>query len=282
MTGIQEGTETRILDFDGKISKEVYIVKELDNRKKQYKLFLRGSNKSIGWVTQRRVLPIAIDGKAVVIESADKYKVVCPTCTIVDTINNVDNFTCQQCNDVFDLHWLTAKPITEITKKAQSMNENENVVDDNVGQEPQNPQSEELQSAHEESPSCSQGSAAAEPVAAEPVAAEPVAAEPQKSSGKVAVNIDSLKLLGELYTRKQLRFNHPGMDVKAHVLLIVDDNPRKLCFNTYNGTLGKKGNDLPTEAFQKNEMPEGKKLWFHVKNVDKQRQKLVKDGYERA
>ncbi len=67
MSNIKEGTETRILDFDGKISKEVYIVEEQDNRKGQYKLLLKGSNKSVGWVTQRRVLPIAIDGKAVVI-----------------------------------------------------------------------------------------------------------------------------------------------------------------------------------------------------------------------
>ena len=72
------------------------------------------------------------------------------------------------------------------------------------------------------------------------------------------------------------------MDVKAHVLLIVDDNPRKLCFNTYNGTLGKRGNSLPVTAFQNDEMPEGKRLWFHVKNADKQRQKLLKDGYERV
>ena len=65
-------------------------------------------------------------------------------------------------------------------------------------------------------------------------------------------------------------------------LLIVDDNSRKLCFNTYNGTLGKRGNSLPIEAFQNDEMPEGKRLWFHVKDVDKQRQKLSKDGYERV
>jgi len=273
MSGIEEGTETRILDFDGKISKEVYIVEEQDNRKGQYKLLLKGSNKSVGWVTQRRVLPIAIDGKAVVIESGDKYKVVCPTCATIGTINDVNNFACQECDNVFDLHWLSAKPMTEAINKVQNMNENENTIDQE-NQEVQEPQ----ENAAQESADPQEMQEAVENLQQE-LAGEQEAGE-QEAAPSI-VDVDHLASLGELYTRKQLRFNHPDMDVKAHVLLIVDDNPRKLCFNTYNGTLGKRGNSLPIDAFQNDEMPEGKRLWFHVKNVDKQRQKLSKDGYER-
>jgi hypothetical protein len=43
----------------------------------------------------------------------------------------------------------------------------------------------------------------------------------------------------EVWTKQQLKFSDPRTDVQSHVLL-ADDPPRKLCFNTYNGALGKK------------------------------------------
>lgn len=96
------------------------------------------------------------------------------------------------------------------------------------------------------------------------------------------VDLDDVKQHGvELWTKPQLNFDHAVMDVKAHAL--IADNPvRKLCFNTYDGTLGKKKKmeDLHLDDFRDNARPEGKKLWHTPKGtLDDVRQHLAKKGY---
>ena len=83
----------------------------------------------------------------------------------------------------------------------------------------------------------------------------------------------------ELWTQGQVTFDHAKFDVAAHVLLFTGENPRKLCFNTYNGTTGKKGEQLPIEAFLKGEKVSGS---YTVKDVDKAREKLTRDGYVKS
>lgn len=99
------------------------------------------------------------------------------------------------------------------------------------------------------------------------------------------VNLDEIKEYGvELWTKPQLNFDHVTMDVRAHVLL-ADDPARKLCFNTYNGTLGKKKElkDLHLEEFQANKPVQDRKLWHELKgSLDEARQHLEKKGYEKA
>ena len=86
----------------------------------------------------------------------------------------------------------------------------------------------------------------------------------------------------ELWT-KNVNFDHEKFDVKSHVLLFVHGQPRKYCFNTYNGTLGKRSTDLPLEDFATNTLPSGAKTkpWYSIQDLNKVREKLTKDGYVR-
>jgi hypothetical protein len=112
------------------------------------------------------------------------------------------------------------------------------------------------------------------------------AAKPAKAAKKpprepVKVDFDALTSLDncELWTKKNVTFDHPGVDVQAHVLLFSGDNPRKLCFNSYDGTLGKKSTSLPTEDFIAGRKVKG---GFNVKDLEKERTALGNKGYERS
>lgn len=96
------------------------------------------------------------------------------------------------------------------------------------------------------------------------------------------IDLGEVKDFGlELWTKPQLNFDHVTMDVRAHVLLAT--NPlRKLCFNTYDGQLGKKKKveNLHLEEFQANKSVPGKKLWHLLKGtLEEARQHLQKKGY---
>lgn len=81
-----------------------------------------------------------------------------------------------------------------------------------------------------------------------------------------------------VYTKKNIRFDHERIDVQAHVLLCLDDNPRKMCFNTYNGQLGKDKKSPDFDGFCANA---ASKTFYKVACVDKEIKKLVKQGYEK-
>lgn len=98
-------------------------------------------------------------------------------------------------------------------------------------------------------------------------------------SEPILVDFDELKKIGELWTKSQIKFDDPNTDVRAHVLIITGDAPRKLCFNTYNGTLGKKGNTLPLEDFV-NGTSVTKATWYNIKNLESARKTLQDGGFE--
>lgn len=110
---------------------------------------------------------------------------------------------------------------------------------------------------------------------------------PQTQAPETAstVDLDKIKEFGtELWTKPQLPFDHVTMDVRAHVLL-ADDPVRKLCFNTYDGTLGKKKKveDLHLESFRDNKPVQGKRHWHLLKGtLEEARQHLQKKGYSLA
>ena len=102
-----------------------------------------------------------------------------------------------------------------------------------------------------------------------------LAAEP-----RVVVNIAEVKAHGELWEKAQLHFDMPTMDVRAYALL-ADSPARQLCWNTYNGTLGKqrKRNDLPLTEFAANDQSASHQ-WHTLKySLEKARQILQKKGY---
>jgi hypothetical protein len=93
------------------------------------------------------------------------------------------------------------------------------------------------------------------------------------------VDFEELKKIGELWTKSQVRFDDPNTDVRAHVLILLSDPPRKLCFNTYNGTLGKKGNTLPLDDFVKGESST-KISWYNIKDINAARKTLESNGFQ--
>lgn len=109
------------------------------------------------------------------------------------------------------------------------------------------------------------------------------AKKPQKATKMkaepIVVDFEELKKIGELWTKSQIKFDDPNTDVKAHVLIIAGDQPRKLCFNTYNGTLGKKGNKLPLDEFVSGTAT-SRVSWYNIKNLDTARKTLQEDGFE--
>ena len=90
----------------------------------------------------------------------------------------------------------------------------------------------------------------------------------------------------ELWTKQQLKFSDPRTDVQSHVLLA--DNPaRKLCFNTYNGALGKKKSNTEDtflaqlQAFKDGVAvaPSGTSVYPLKGTLDDARKRLEKTGY---
>ena len=91
----------------------------------------------------------------------------------------------------------------------------------------------------------------------------------------------------ELWTKKSVKFDHVEVDVQAHALIFTGDNPRKLCFNTYDGALGKKSTSLPVDSFIHDREvtttdKAAHKPWFAIKDLDKARAQLKKNGYEKV
>ena len=109
---------------------------------------------------------------------------------------------------------------------------------------------------------------------------KPAAREPVRVDFAALTSLENC----ELWTKSSVKFDHVDIDVKAHALLYVEgEEPRKLCFNTYDGVLGKKSPPLPITEFTANtEVPNAKKAkpWFPIKDLAKARAKLAKDGYE--
>lgn len=98
----------------------------------------------------------------------------------------------------------------------------------------------------------------------------------------IVVDLKALSSLKncELWTKTGVRFDHAKIDVQAHTLLWTGKEPRKLCFNTYDGTLGKTGKPLPIDDFVANKPQEDKQMWYLVNDIEVARQQLSKRGYQ--
>lgn len=232
----------RILTLEGKVSPEEYSVEiEKADRKGYIALVEVGTNRKVK-VNQRRILENCNDGEAVVVEVGDKYRAVCPKCSFVQEISaNDDSITCPDHGET-QLHWKKGeRPMADATTTEKK-------------ERPAEDKKVKPTATKRDKPT-----------------REPIVVEFEKLRNNAAF---------ELWTKKSVQFDHEKIDVQAHVLLFCGDNPRKLCFNTYDGTLGKKGKPLPIGAFTKDEEVDGKKPWHPVKDVDKAKAKLLKDGYE--
>lgn len=226
------GDKVRILSLNGTVSKDVYTIEQEKSDRKGHVALLDSKGKELR-VNHRRILPFATEATACVVEIGDKFKVVCPSCGFVGTIRIVsDKYTCENCNNEHQCHWINTKPLKEIIKEAKVIKPK---VEDKMQKE---------------------------------------------TREAVVIDLNALASLPncKLYTKKNVKFDHERIDVKAHVLVFNDgQSSRKMCFNTYNGTLGKKLVDLPTQDFI-----DGKESsrFFAINDMNKAMEKLRKDGYE--
>jgi len=241
------GSEVRILCSDARISSEVYIITTTkSDRKGHVTLKEKDTDRQIK-VHFRRIFPVDKNEHAVVIESNGKYRSVCPKCNYVGTINatnsNTEFLDCPSCGK-FNLIWLVEKPMENIV--AETTQESVETIE-----KPKTPRER----------------------------APKVVKEP------VTVDLNAIAAMDncELWTKSNVSFDHERITVKSHTLLYVGENPRKFCFNTYNGTLGKESNNLPITEFVQDTVVAGakkEKPWYSVKDVEKARAKFLRDGYE--
>lgn len=104
-------------------------------------------------------------------------------------------------------------------------------------------------------------------------------APPPKANKQESVDMEALKKRGEVFV-KVMSFNHDKIDTRAYVVLLPDGaHSRKLCFNTYNGTVNAK-KPVPVADFLANKH-NGKTRWYAVKDVDKARAEILKKDYKR-
>ena len=246
--------EVRILELDGNVSELTYLI-EPDHDKvvvradrKGYVILVeQNTNRKIK-VHFRRILPLDVHNKATVIESGDKFIALCPKCG--DPIGVTPNSTsvdCSKCG-TYKLHWLGVKPMTDTaTEKKVLLKRDEKPKTIRAPKADYEPITPDL-NAYKNLPNC------------------------------------------ELWVKHGVKFDHPSVDVKSYILLYTREGetgntPRKYCFNTYNGTLGKKGEVLPIKNFVSNEPLKDTKNaspWYMVRDLAKTRIKLEKDGYERV
>ncbi len=270
----QIGAEVRYVQMDGTVSNDIYLIdQERSDRKGHLSLKERlegeGDKRTprVVRVHHRRILPVDMEGKAVVIESQDKHWCLCPTDgTAIEVSPGDTETTCPKCSTLFSLHWIGVRPMADATKTKEPKTE--------------------TAAAATKAPKAEKAEKAAPKPKPEKVK-EPK--EPKAVKEPIVVDLTAIaKHKGvELWTKKNVKFDHERIDVQAHVLLFTGDNPRKLCFNTYNGALGKKAPELPVTEFLANEPVKGAAAkkdtpWFPVPDLDKARAKLSKDGYEQA
>jgi hypothetical protein len=194
-------------------------------------------------VIKRRIVPPSTDGYAVVIESGAKFKAVCPACPNVFEV--VPNNTQIKCAEhgIYKLHWLGEKPMTEATTESKTTEET---------------------------------TAVKKPTAAK---------KPKPTREPIKVDIEQLKGLSdcELWRKSTVNFNHEKISVVSYALLCVNGVDRKLCFNTYDGTLGKRCTEpLPITDFIADKKDDEKVKWHPIKDLDKERAALAKKGYEQV
>lgn len=238
----------RILKMDGKISKERYTV-ETPRADNKGTVILKNPSGKIEKVRQSRIIASVEDGCAAVIPSNNKYYAVCPECPNVFDISP-DNIriNCPE-HGKFNLHWIGERPMTTETENTSTEAEATTAT------------TEETQTNE----------------------TAQVSTVKTTKKKKVAEKVDLSKLAStkdcELWTKESVQFNHQRVAVASHVLIFTGEEPRKVCFNTYDGTLGKSGKQINVDAFVANDTESLSQPVYAVKNLEKERKTLAGKQY---
>lgn len=108
-----------------------------------------------------------------------------------------------------------------------------------------------------------------------PEAAKPAkVARPSSKYAQLPLDLDALRAAGELWLKERIQFDHPGTAVRAYTLLFRhDDTWFKCCFNTYNGTLGRRSTPLDLASLHTQPGV------YRVVNMETERRKLSANNY---
>ena len=258
----KRGSEVRLLTVDGRISDEVYFVDPLSVDHEEYTEFVKSDrngiirlqhNQSSINVLFRRILPLHVDGRAPVIESNGKNFTICPKCGNVLEVFDQSESNCNTCG-IFQLYWLGVKPMSQ-------QNQDATQTIDSTGTDSTDSTDSTVQET--------------------PTPAKAVKRPPSTQRDNNQLCLDDLAKLEncELWTKNGVKFDHASVDVNSHALIYNGDNARKYCFNTYDGSLGKKAKELKIEEFVANSEIDEKKPWHYIKDLAKHKEELTKKGY---
>lgn len=235
------GKKVRYLEPDGRVSTDIYEVIDATMQNKRVILTQVGTNRRVV-VNERRLLPETCETTATVVNTSDNYAALCPKCgkhiPFTSMGRNVVEAECDE-HGKFQLHWLGVKPMS--IDKSNAGIKTPKTVKENKPKEPK------------------------------PAKPEQPTTEKKPKVAKVAkpADMNAIAQLGDLYTKGGLPFDCPQVALEAHALLVGD---RKHCFNTYNGSFGKKS----TNSYDTFTDPEA---GFAIKDQAKERADLIKNGY---
>ncbi len=245
---LQIGAEVRLLELNGKPSQSLYIVVSKADRNGRVKLaetttITRSptgeiiSARFVPNVTVRRLLPPHANQQANVVQrTTGNSEAYCPECAKAFPVTTDSvSITCPDHGE-FQLFWTGVKPMSTTHKPAARTK--------------------------------TKAKAKVKKPATPKVAKEPI-----------LVDLEAIAKIGALWCKSNVKFDHPNVDLKAYVLIVThttNGSPdyRKFCFNTYNGTMGKKATEpVDMDVFKDHNSGTA------IPNLEKVTTKLTKDGY---
>ena len=241
------GLKVRYITIQGSISAEEHLIdpnseKDVIVADRKGLISIQNDNQKL-LVQSRRIVPFDANHKSPVIETNNKYRTICNNCSnVLEITGSIESIDCEKCGKNLTLFWNGERPVTEILE-TRTDGQTAKITSNKSGKK--------------------------------------MTETPKKFDMGELTNHKNF----ELWTKRSVKFDHVEVDVQAHVLLFTADNPRKLCFNTYDGSLGKKATSLPIDAFAKDEAittekKASHKPWFYVKDIEKARAQLKKNGYD--
>lgn len=109
--------EVKILELDGRVSDDIYIIKQNRSDRKGHLLLIHKHTNVMRKVHHRRVLPNGYDDSmATVVEVSNRFYALCPKCGKKEEILPTrDDLLCPDCGR-FGLYWISSKPDIEVYK----------------------------------------------------------------------------------------------------------------------------------------------------------------------
>lgn len=243
--------KARVITAEAKISKEIWEILEEEGKDHKGNFYLQEEDgKRKIRAHPKRILPIR-DDAAGVVHNDGTFTAKCPQCDVEAQVDVGKENSSAECSEhgSFQLNWSDTGHGHLIAKLM-----------------PQETKSTNSQ------PSKKAAGSKKQPAA-------------KKQQSSATIDFDVMKKAGELWTKGGVNFDYPEYTVRTHTFIVIDDDEtaRKYCFNSYNGTWGKKSKQNDVERFIANQpAANGRKLGFGIKGtIEQERKRLEKAKYVR-